>query len=733
MTDNPIFEAEKQHLNKTQQSVINGLFSLMVEGDFNKITHHISQHHELLKALYTEIKHNKEIQTLPRATSLSYLAPFTEKEELSTLINILTAICYISTQDHLVNHFQHVIERAFHSARILGTKHSYFPLLANIQCNGLSLKAKVNYFTRLNEKCKKDKMPGKHLIYDIHHLLSLYQSDKQPPAKRKQTTLKPDSTIQRIVTKKSAIAFDEDEYKSHSFQSETIINNNIVNQKEYASDSMTATVYHEVDLSKTEYVSSLHLQQKQARKVAQHMYKREKQLPCDYRLLTKHELHMFVEYYLENPEDEQIALMFIVLCTGRSVEDLQYCTKDSADFIDELNGQAIYYKVNLPNHDVSDGLKQLLVNSINTLFLHVPLECYYISDVVAILYQKNNLRQRCKEIEKKCNERLKLLNKSFKSRLTIHRLQNAFSAFMHQHQTDSAEMAYLLGREIRQTASCFYHQTSVGQLVDIHQKWLDFLFSKQQQNITPLNLPVEKRFGSHLVMFKKAIKKLFSILKTELSEPVLKTTSVSNMHNRYVCYILLMLNLATGHRAVRHPYCFKDDFDLITNRLFISDKEGRGTLSARILPLPQVISSYLTEYNEHLSQLLMLESPYSSKTAKSILGAMNSSEPYFFFLDGHALQLVTPLNFNEQLKDTLPLPLNWNRHFIRGYLSHYGIHTHVIDAFMGHSSNAGEPFAKYSALGTHDLKPIAKELNILLVEHLGFSHNGLWGDHHAND
>ena len=733
MTDNPIFEAEKQHLNGIQQSLINELFSLMLEGDFNKITHHTSKHREEFQALYAEIKHKKEIQTLPRATSLSFLGVITDKETLNTLISILTAICYISTQEHLVNHFQHVIERAFHSARILGTKKSYFPLLDNIRCNGLSLKAKVDYFTRLNEKCKENKTPGKHLIYHIHHLFSLYQSDKQPPTKRKKTTLKPDSTIQRVVAKKSAIAFDEDEYKSKSFQSETIIDNNIVNQKEYASDSMTATVYHEVDLSKTEYVSSLHLQQKQARKVAQHMYKREKLLPSDYRLLTEHELHKFVEYYLENPEDEQIALMFIVLCTGRSVEELQHCTKDSADFIDELNGQAIYYKVNLPNHDVSDGLKQLLVNSINTLFLHVPLECYYISDVAAILYQKNNLRQRCKEIEKRCNERLKLLNKSFKSRMTIQRLQNAFSAFMHQHQTDSAEMAYLLGREIRQTASCFYHQTSVGHLLDIHQKWLDFLFSKQKQNITPLNLPTNKRFGSHLVMFKTAINKLFSILKTELSEPVSKATSVNSMHNRYVCYLLLMLNLATGHRAVRHPYCFKDDFDLITNRLFISDKEGRGTLSARILPLPEVISSYLTEYDEHLSQLLTLESPYSSQTTKSILGAMNSSEPYFFFLNEHEFQPVTPLSLNEQLKDTLPLPLNWNRHFIRGYLSHYGIHTHVIDAFMGHSSNAGEPFAKYSALGTHDVKPIAKELNILLVEHLGFSHNGLWGNNHACD
>lgn len=133
-----MFESEKQHLNGIQQSLINELFSLMLEGNSNKITHHISQHHEEFQALYAEIKHKKEIQTLPRATSLSFLGLINDKKKLNTLISILTAICYISTQEHLINHFQHVIQRGFHSARILGTKKSYFPLLDNIQCNGAS-------------------------------------------------------------------------------------------------------------------------------------------------------------------------------------------------------------------------------------------------------------------------------------------------------------------------------------------------------------------------------------------------------------------------------------------------------------------------------------------------------------------------------------------------------------------------------------------------------------------
>lgn len=85
MTDNPIFEAEKQHLNGIQQSLINELFSLMLEGDFNKITHHTSKHREEFQALYAEIKHKKEIQTLPRATSLSFLGVITDKETLNDL------------------------------------------------------------------------------------------------------------------------------------------------------------------------------------------------------------------------------------------------------------------------------------------------------------------------------------------------------------------------------------------------------------------------------------------------------------------------------------------------------------------------------------------------------------------------------------------------------------------------------------------------------------------------
>lgn len=716
---NLIFQSEPEHLKETQQEVINKLIALMLEGTISKILTYVSYNKDTLKSIYESIRKKKEVQTLPRATALSYLGLVSDKRDLEILISIQTAICYVTTQEVFGNGFDEYTERAFRASRMLATNKKYFDLLRTIECFDMTLNAKISYFTTLNEQCKKAETPGRHLIYDIHHLFSVFKSDARPRVVKKKKSLKLDDTLHRTAAKQSPVALDSDECKTKSFQSETVINHHIVNPTEYGSDSRTATVYYEVDLSDTKYVSSLYLQQKQARKVTQHMYKREKQLACDYRILTKNELHKFVEYYLNNYEDELITLIFMVLLTGRSIAELQKCTQKSQLNMEQLGGEAIHFNVDLPIHNIKDEIKELLIKSSSTLNIDTPVEAYYIGDIVG-----NNA---C-DLENQCNERFKAINRALKTRFTIQRLQNAFSAYMNHHHVDSAEMAYLLGREIRQTPSCYYHQTSVGQLIKIHQDWLHYLFAKQNKVIKELKHEHQDRFGSRLVIRKKNIKKLFSILRSELKEPITHSSSISESHNKYVSFLMLMLNLVTGHRAVRHPYCFKHDFDLVTNRLFISDKEGRGTLSARITPLPAIVTPYLQEYNKHLAQLLAYESPYSSQTTKSIIGALESNMPYFFFLNEHQYVPVTPLTLSEQLNDILPLPLNWNRHFIRGYLSYHGLHTHLIDAFMGHSSNAGEPFAKYSALGTYDLKPIAEQLNKLLITDLGFSYRGLWGE-----
>lgn len=62
-------------------------------------------------------------------------------------------------------------------------------------------------------------------------------------------------------------------------------------------------------------------------------------------------------------------------------------------------------------------------------------------------------------------------------------------------------------------------------------------------------------------------------------------------------------------------------------------------------------------------------------------------------------------------------------------LANNGIHPHIVDAWMGHTSSGGEPLSKYSGLSYFDLNTIADHIEILLCTHLDIDSNGIWGIH----
>lgn len=709
---------EARHLASDQIDLVNHLIKVFLTASDDDIFAHLTSKQTQLESLYRDIKSRKLIQTVACASALSYISLIKDDRVKRNSISLLKTICYISTRKNLLEHFEHVIVRAFHASRILITKQQYIPLLATIDIELLNRTEQVKYFYTLNEKCKKAQTAGKHLIYDIYHLLSLYENETSG-IRTKTKAREEDVTIEVTIKRKSSIVLDDDEHKVNSFQSAKEINSISINKEEYKVDSLTSKTFHEVDFSNTKYVDSLHLQQKQARNVVQHMNKREKQLACDYRLLSRCELQKVIKFYLENTDSIGACLTMIILFSGRTIEEIQHAIKPTPINANKGTEQSISYKLQLPLHKLERGLKKLVVPASHEISL--ALGVHYCRDFASQIASYDTMT-----LEQEVKATIKLINKSHNNRITISRLSNAFSAYLKHEQVDSAEAAYLLNREIRQTASCYYHIATSEHINNIYQKWLSYLFAERPPFITDNNDKDLVFIGSHLVVYRKKIKDLFFQLKDKLKHPVTMAKSLEEMHNNYVIFLILLLNLATGHRPVKNPFCFLNDFDTLTSRLFISDKENRGSLSARVLPLPPIISTYLKEYNEHLNNLLKLESPYSYDMGMKIKAVLASEIPYLFFLNEHTYEDVTPRLLDNKLKDIFPLPLNWNRHFIRSYLSHDNVNSHAIDAFMGHSNGTVEPFSKYSALGILDLKPVANSLQKLLSHDFELNENGLW-------
>jgi hypothetical protein len=235
--------------------------------------------------------------------------------------------------------------------------------------------------------------------------------------------------------------------------------------------------------------------------------------------------------------------------------------------------------------------------------------------------------------------------------------------------------------------------------------------------------------GSRLIVKTHKIALLFQVLGERLSAHRQQGWSgLEQFHNLYVIYVITLLNLATGHRPVRHPYETIDCFDLEAGTVFISDKELRSTLSARISPLPKLAIKQVKFYLEHLDIMQNLIANLYPETGVSISEARTGDAPLLFFLNDMKVIHVTPGSLEAYCSDIWPLKQNWHRHFMRTWLRTQGIHGHTVDAWMGHIGTGGDGFSRYSALAIKDTRDIASKVNELFLNILHLKAEKPWGD-----
>lgn len=175
----------------------------------------------------------------------------------------------------------------------------------------------------------------------------------------------------------------------------------------------------------------------------------------------------------------------------------------------------------------------------------------------------------------------------------------------------------------------------------------------------------------------------------------------------------------------------------LTGTLWISDKESRQGIAARILYLP---SQAIEQVKCYLNYLEVLHQRYrfeDTVLAKRIEQALNGTGSLFFGRYANAQDYqttyttpqnsdlrrqfairpaheysteiieLTPKYISEQTDRILPLPNNWNRHYMRNKLIEYGVQPTIVDAWMGHEPIGAEGFGRFSNLATADLKNVA--------------------------
>ncbi|GAA6186649.1 hypothetical protein [Aliiglaciecola sp. NS0011-25] len=573
---------------------------------------------------------------------------------------------------------------------------------------------------------------GSHHLTSIIALLKNYQNKAPryyPRNVKRKSGGTPNPTRPDYAPIEPAYKSDNDEDTLTEFTtspSENDENDINIDDLERLADQQSAKRFFAINLiAPDEVMHSLSLQNQLAKAAANNIFRREKQLTCEYRQLTQYEVTCLVEHCMSYVEvDDNCAYLLTSLLIGKNLEEIKYnngslVIKDSGPF---KNHPVWLYKPNLPEHKVNEPLEILLKRSVGKVIMSLPQQLTQALSRLPIT--PLDLIQ----IEDSVQLIIDAINKEKHTRLTLPRIINYLSYFMNNHGVDATEIALLLGKSIQQEPGCSYYQVNVGQLLQLHQRFVkDVLENANQLFVNEINQPTEITVGSQLQVKSEMLVKMFALLHDRLSAlRNMKWSALEEFHNLYTIYILNLLNLSTGHRPVRHPYETIDCFDLNAGTLYISDKESRSSLSARVIALPQLAIEQLSFYHAHLTNIVSYITNIKIETGKQIQNALIAEGPLFFFLNDLNFKAVTPANFDAYSSDILPLKLNWHRHFMRTWLRKNGIHGHLVDGWMGHINSGGDALGRYSGICMADLKDIATVINTLLDDELKIKAQAPW-------
>jgi len=272
---------------------------------------------------------------------------------------------------------------------------------------------------------------------------------------------------------------------------------------------------------------------------------------------------------------------------------------------------------------------------------------------------------------------------------------------LHYTSPDKTRLRNIYDRVISDSISQIYHEGYMGRI----------------PKVDSLDIQVSNSVGSQLCPTIAAVRQLVTNIKSVLNNAPRPNRSESEIeyHNWYTLYTVLMIGYSTGYRAIVDPFPVDADIDTETGFAVISDKDGPDYYNSRIVWVPEVVQSQISNYMAHRAKILY---SVSSRSPSSLNNASASNIPRLFFLgEGFELSHIRPSTLAPLLEDWLPLPLNVNRRFLRTELRARGCPSEVVDAFMGHWSRGQEPWGEYSSLSVFEITAVLRGyITDILVE-----------------
>lgn len=333
---------------------------------------------------------------------------------------------------------------------------------------------------------------------------------------------------------------------------------------------------------------------------------------------------------------------------------------------------------------------------------------------------------------------LQQLNRRYKTRLTLTRINNDLLGRLYQTSGDITEAMIITGRShYLGTVQLHYASPPLSRLQAVYNDTCRQITETVYQSLhKPLPPPQinscqlvpthtnDYYTGGRHYLKRGVVAELVQNLIVRFNDTLKFSGSLDygvELHNDYTLYVAELLGFASGYRAVQNPLACIDQIDWQTGFCCISDKDDLDYYNARLVWLPELVRQQLRHYQthcQHLGERLMLINPSLAKKLLYHGDAMNYAIPFLFLMkpNGRLLKL-TPDEIKKRLSDLFRVPCNVNRSYLRNRLREMGGSGEIVNYFLGHWENGEEPFGVYASLSPIDYRnEIAPRLNTLLAE-----------------
>lgn len=460
-----------------------------------------------------------------------------------------------------------------------------------------------------------------------------------------------------------------------------------------------------------------------------HQRRAAQQLPGHWAGLNDDEIRKVLDHVakIADRERESVVTLLLMLLTGRDFEAVrrarvvkyehqvsQQLEPESVVIISENQGWATgaltpsaRRKLKSEWRPVFQDHGSRLVFSIPSVFWRLigPLATQSAATVTkrsAAMFKNKNDSRASDSIKQLLSD----VNSGRRARLTKFRIAHQLLDELHRTSQDSVEASLITGRQMPfgQSAAIYYHhcdrQTLVDHYAAVTERWSAFVEGGA------VAVPTQKAMfdgsvGSNLVPETDTIRGLFKALREQAEadrERVSVLGGLRQFHNSYTNYALMVLFWTTGYRAVQDPIAAETEINMNHGFIVIADKTGDGMGHSRMVPICRLLADQMADYERHVHWL---------RSHLTWSGADVMTDTFFFYLDENGKSVkVRPASMTKNLEWGYVLPLNLNRHWLRGALRAEGVPGPQVDRFMGHWAMGREPWSKFSAVDPHEYRRV---------------------------